>query len=203
MSKGSLMMIFASLVTCSLLGISIVHFYKKPVVWNVDAALIVIAFFGLGYITKNFYGLLSKITFPYILPIYLTASLVIGMNNKSIDIFSNSFGNFFMFYLAALSGIGITLTISKLINKNVILQFAGKNTLLLLPLHTMIYNVLEKFIPFPENMDPLKSILLGFVFVAVALSISVFIINLINKQFPFLAGKTAPNNTKTTVSQSL
>ncbi|WP_238187384.1 acyltransferase family protein [Paenibacillus sp. L3-i20] len=187
--QHSLVKIIASSAFLSIIGVGIVAFYNKPLVWNIDAALVVIIFFGLGYSIKNIDGLLNKITRPYLLPLYFLLTFVVGMSNNNIDLFSNQYGNYVLFYIAAFSGIGLVLTISKLINKNLILQFVGMNTLLLLLLHTMIFNLLQYLIPFAADLPFIKSALMGCVFVSITVLISTIFVKITNKYLPILVGK--------------
>lgn len=147
--------ILIALIILSIAGYLNSIFYpsiKLP--FGFETALTGIVFFGFGYLwnfipekiikTFNKYAL---ITF-FILSISTIIFALINFNlyGHQIDLRINKLNNFFLFYLASISGIITVISISSRINKNRILEYLGKNSLILFVWHLVVFSYISDFV---------------------------------------------------------
>ncbi|AJS58938.1 hypothetical protein UB51_11130 [Paenibacillus sp. IHBB 10380] len=64
-----------------------------PLLWNLDAAMIVLPFFGLGHLFKQYQHKLTAYLNYKFLALFFNLNLLTGMLNAKIDIFSGAYGN--------------------------------------------------------------------------------------------------------------
>lgn len=166
--------------------------------WNLDIALMCVVFYGMANIYKNqINDLLNKLLRNRyltlaILSIFLAANILFVYLNDAMGV--TDYGNYFFFFIAGFSGILFYMIISKMIPYSKILNFLGKNTLIILCIHAMfssfilteIHNYLN------ENILNYTSIpiYLAIVYTFLIIIIMVPFIIIINKYFPFLIGKS-------------
>ena len=164
--------------------------------WSIDASFTAIVFYGAGYLFKEkilFNSLINK----KILFILVTCNILFGRANfwlnKYVDMFTGSYGNYFLFYLSAFTGIGAFFIIIKLIKRSVILQYIGRHSLIYLALHqgvtfSIITILLEYFLKdFSLILEKLS--LLGVFYTIITLVTTIPIIYIISKYFPFMLGR--------------
>lgn len=107
-----------------------------------------------------------------------------------IFVYTNSFN-----VLSAVNGIFMVVFLSAIFVKlpqisiNNQLSFLGQNTLTILFLHLLVYNILKVFIP--VEMSPIYNACLR---MALTWLIMVFTIIIINKKIPFIIGKSSNKN---------
>ena len=164
-------LIFASLIVFSLLGYFVsVLFPIIRLPFGIESALTAIVFLGLGsmYATnKNAFTKIKSQTFinrysfvllPFLaLFCFSIATISLNMYGQQADIRLNHINNYFLFYIAAISGVVFTLLASKIIHKNFILEYIGKNTLILFALHPLVFiyiGKLWKFVPIFKTISP-------------------------------------------------
>lgn len=58
-------------------------------------------------------------------------NIAAGLTNESVNVRTMEYGNVFLYYIAAISGIIVVVSISKIVQNNLILEFIGRNTLTL------------------------------------------------------------------------
>ena len=144
------------LVTSSLLGyLSFVFLPNLTLPFGIESAFTAIVFFAMGSILKTNYfekiNLIPKSKITFILITALVICLVAGFINfqlygVQIDLRLNNLGNYFVFYIGAVSGIILTITISILINKNHMLEYIGKYSLALFVFHNLIFYYLTNIV---------------------------------------------------------
>ncbi len=146
--------IILTLIIFSLIGYFLfINFPNLVLPFGIESAITAIVFFGAGSIIKtNYWSRLDfKIKHNSILILIiltmvflLTSQINFDIYGRQIDIRLNNLGNYFLFYLGAISGIGITVIISKMINKNYILEKIGENALALFVLHPFVFFYMNK-----------------------------------------------------------
>lgn len=114
--------------------------------WAIDASLNAILFFIIGYVLKQC-ELFTKVTQRRYLLVYLTVNIAvcvmqIMLQDTMLDMYSNSYGNYFAYILASISGIFSIITISKSFNLGCHLQFIGENSIIYYSLHTIILSLI-------------------------------------------------------------
>lgn len=137
--------IIIALFVLSLLGYTYSRHNYIRLPWSMDTALTATVFYGLGYLVnknKQYFSRISR--YPYIDLTLVTALIwyifnYLNTKNNRIDMFGNSYNNYFYFYFSALSGILMCIFIAKCINKSKILSFLGKHTLAILAFHINIF----------------------------------------------------------------
>jgi acyltransferase len=190
-------LLLGGLVIVSLIG-TIYHYYvNMPLLWNIDAALMVVIFYGLGFLFKevnDFKKVISLKSLILLVPI----SLTMGISNEEVDLLHNTYGNYLMFYFAAISGLLVIVLISKEMKRNFVMQYLGRNSLVIFGVNPFILAVIRRLIILPPGMPTIMSILIGVGYTIVTLLISVPIIYIINNYFPFILGKRKMKNSVAT-----
>lgn len=137
------------LLTFSLLGyFAFIYLPDLVLPFGIESALTAIVFYGGGSILKTNH--LKAIDFRINKNSFLTLGVVLfvlilssqvnyEIYSRQIDIRLNNLGNYFLFYLGAISGIILTVIISRMINKNYILEKIGRNTLVLFVFHPFVF----------------------------------------------------------------
>jgi acyltransferase len=120
----------------------LVDIEKFRLPFGVDLALTAVVFYGLGYLVKPHLlndGFKAWYQWPLLLLGTLAYVVFSNLNQPSAFIVGIFGKNYFYFYLAALSGILFWAQISRLIKPNKLLTEIGKNTLVIFPLHLLVF----------------------------------------------------------------
>lgn len=142
-----------SLIGFSIIGyISSLYFSNLRFPYGFETALTGIVFFGMGYlwnfipekinINLDRYIIFLTAIFAF-LTIYF-ADLNWQIYGLQIDLRLNRLNNYFYFYIAAISGILATIFISKIIDKNRLLEYLGRNTMPLFIWHYFVFIYLNR-----------------------------------------------------------
>lgn len=185
-------------------------------------ALICLFFVALGFFFAGLWSRLPSVS-PTIFTVYSSAAdLLIGINflivvfflsriNPSVDLHYCVFGNPFIFFLTAVVGsLGLIFTCksTELIkNRKLVfpLKYLGKNSLIIMLTHLDFYILyvsevfamhFNKYIS-DEFGAPFNIMIVTFVLIA-----EVFVIEIINRFFPFLIGKSGFSDKKKRASAS-
>ena len=126
------------------LFIILTYFYKTFIdvrlIWNAEIVLPAIPFFLLGYVMKNQKTVFEKLTNWKLIPAYLVSYVIIGFLNikytgQSVSMYSNKYGNILLFYLGAVLGSLFVVSVSRIIKRISIINYIGKNSLIIFSLH--------------------------------------------------------------------
>ena len=141
------------LVSCSIGGYILATFYPLKLPFGFETALSSVAFFGLGYLYNSSPEIKKflenrKIMAALILSIltFLLATLNFHLTGHQVDMRLNRMGNYFLFYLSAACGIGMCVSWSYIIMKNNVLEFLGRNSMVLFISHLIIFSYISKFL---------------------------------------------------------
>lgn len=192
-SKGNIKSLGIMLFISSVIGHVYSAYIAKPLPWSIDAALSVIAFYGIGYLLNKYQYLLEKLmNFKYVILLFLI-NMVTGSLNSMVDIFANKFGNYILFYTGAISGTLVVVVLIKYLNTSFTLEYIGKNTFILLALHqSVIFDVIRQVVNRSHSLSTFfanNHLIMGGFYLVTTLVISIPIIFTINKYLPFLVGK--------------
>ena len=118
-----------------------------------ETAITAVVFFGVGYLWYTHEQSISqKISLSNPILIFILLMIMISlaqinfqMYGYQIDMRLNRYSNFFLFYIAALSGIFAVVLFSLKINSQRILEYIGKNSLILFVWHIIIFTYLSQF----------------------------------------------------------
>ncbi len=182
--------------------------------WNVDVALAAIVFYGAGNLFRKFTEKESRSNFSLkldsgftekfsrverYLPVIavLLSLLYLGYllkfpTDDKVNMNVIKYGNFFSFYLLAFAGIFTFVYLSKRIISSKVLEYYGRNSLIILALHFPLKDVLIKLVIIILGVDiEYIHYNTGFALGLTVLSLILLVpvIYVINSYFPFLLGK--------------
>ncbi len=154
-SRLEIKLIIPILFLFSALGYSFYIFapnIKLP--FGFESALTGVVFFGLGYmwnfIPDKYNQIFKKYTLVFILILFVSTIIFSLTNfniyNHQVDLRLNRINNYFLFYLAAFSGILSVILISMKINKDRVLEYFGRNSLLLFVWHLVVFSYISDFV---------------------------------------------------------
>jgi acyltransferase len=184
--------------------------------WNADVALTAVVFYGAGNLFRKFIeteeelragsGLLKSnsriierlfrveklFAIIFVLVSLLYFMYLLEFPTDKINMNVMKYGSFFSFYLLAFSSIFALVYVFKKIGSSKVLEYYGRNSLIVLALHFPMKDILTKLsnIFFEIDLDCFGCTT-SFAFILTVLNLLglVPIIYIVNKYFPFLAGK--------------
>jgi acyltransferase len=184
--------------------------------WNADVALTAVTFYGAGNLFRKFteseeeflagpcllkslpelnnVSILVEKFLPglFILVNLLYLVYLLEFPTDKINMNVLKYGSFFSFYFLAFSGIFAFVYLSKKINSLKVLEYYGRNSLIVLALHFPMKDILTKLtvLIFGIKTDCFLCItFFAFVLTVLNLLFLVPVIFLINNYLPFLMGK--------------
>ena len=175
------------------LFIILTYFYKTFIdvrlIWNAEIVLPAIPFFLLGYVMKNQKTVFEKLTNWKLIPAYLVSYVIIGFLNikytgQSVSMYSNKYGNILLFYLGAVLGSLFVVSVSRIIKRISVINYIGKNSLIIFSLHQIVMKICRDCISNFELSD-LQYVVSEFLIFIIALLITICF-NEIVKRTPFV-----------------
>ncbi len=142
------------LFICSMGGYVLAAFYPQlKLPFGSEIALSSVVFFGLGYLYNSNTRLKTlfenkRLTSAILFTLFtvLLASLNFYLTGHQVDMRLNRMGNYFLFYLSAICGIGMCVAWSYVIRANKVLEFLGKNSMILFIFHLIIFTYISKIL---------------------------------------------------------
>lgn len=194
--KKKMWLIVSVSFVIGLLSYLFTEFVKIEIPWQIDTALVALPFLAVGYFMKEKNAVAEIRNVPFLLISTVVCVLISILNNKffgRVEMHINSYGNLLLFYLGALAGICMTISVSMLISENKALEFFGRNTLIFYSLEPIQYfanfvlGLCIGFIPYYDNiMIRFAVSAVAVIFVTAFSSLAAVIIN---RYFPFLIGQ--------------
>lgn len=179
-------------IVFSLLGFVYNIYIPLRMPWGIDMALTGIVFYSTGYFFRRKYeDLFFRKSYTFIFILFLI-HIISSLTNPKVDMYKLIYNNYFMFYLSAFSGIFVYVYIFKMIRPSKILQFYGKNSLIILGLHYLILSTLKYTLPtlFSHlNLQVNESIFFTTELFLIFLLLTPLIV-IINRRFPYIIGKS-------------
>jgi acyltransferase len=166
--------------------------------WKLDVAFTAISFYAVGFFFHNHYDKLFLERKVYIFFILLILHLVSCFKNESVNMISLSYGNYILFYISAFSGIYAYFYLAQTVQSSKVLEYYGKNSLIILGVHYIIISLLKYAVIFSQKMVHIN-INQNFVFVITIISVLVLIVpivNFINKHLSFILGDLTMDSVK-------
>lgn len=152
--------------------------------FGIETALNSVVFYGMGFMSNSYipqFGLLSskKIKLFLIFIAFSLISIVVASVNyniygRQIDLRLNFLSNYYFFYIAAFSGIFSIVILSIIIKKNFLLEYIGKNSLILFVWHLVAFSYFTKFLVLfitPRTIDNLRNVYMAPVYTLVSIAI--------------------------------
>ncbi|MDF2647185.1 MAG: hypothetical protein K0Q73_2990 [Paenibacillus sp.] len=186
--------LFIVLLVSSVVGYLISLFLGFRLPWGINIVFTSVVFYGLGYLfhKSNLNNKLTS-THEYIFIILLLIiNVIAAFINKPVDMNFLILGNYFLYYIAGISGSLFLYLVSKKIKSGNWLTFLGKNTLIIMCIHDPIKRIVVKIVSAVSHIpaDTLRQSTWGsMICLIVLMLILVPAIHIINKYMPFLLGK--------------
>jgi fucose 4-O-acetylase-like acetyltransferase len=161
----------------------------------IDIAFISLAFTYVGFRTKDFWMSYhsAKLVFVAVAVFALSVTLNYKLSgNVQVGFFSGEFGFFSLFFLTALSGIFLTVSLSYRIGYHKILSYLGKNSLTIYVLHYIPLGILwivTNKVCSTSNQSNLQALAIGIILTMVVCTIMVPIVEFVNKHMAWTIGK--------------
>ncbi|MCR4614700.1 MAG: acyltransferase family protein [Clostridiales bacterium] len=182
-----------------------IKFVGITVPWNIDIALVALPFTAIGYGLKKSESC-EKLKNPFVLLAAAAVCIAVGYINvkyfcpdlfKSVDMHQKIYGNIFLFYIAAIAGSFMIISLSMLINNNILLEYFGKNSIIIYAFEPAQYfvNFLLKTVGITRYSGRPFIILLAvsILSVAVIMLVNCILSAEINQFAPFLIGRSRDN----------
>jgi len=186
------------LVTFLIIGFLDYKFNPIRFPWGLNVALVMVVFYGIGTLLRSsLLNLVSqKIRFWSILTIisFLIVLFIAEINGK-IEVSVGYFGNYCYFFIGALAGITFVISVSKsfqlLFGNNKIIQYIGKNTLIILSLHILAGSFVKgtTFFIFKLPLSIYENEWIAIIYSIFSIITLIPAMLFINKYMPFIIGK--------------
>jgi acyltransferase 3 len=163
------------------------HFFYK-----IEVVGMSLFFYVIGYITRMKGWYLKRWNFILLLFLAVVQFILANLQNRCLDMASNSYGTGLPSLLIALLGIGVTIECSKYIVKSPLwisnsIMYIGKNTIVVVGMSQMTLMGMKKYFELYEVpgyiSSPVRHLLLW--------CLMVLFIYLFNKYIPFFIGKNS------------
>lgn len=159
--------ILAVLFLSSLIGYLLSSFYqgiKLPL--GIETALSAIVFFGIGFLAKRYekiFTVLKSKGFLFfsvgLLVMGLLATIDYIIYGTQIDMRLNRVNSYLLFYSAAFAGIIAWTSFSLMMEKNYMLEYIGKHTLILFVWHYLLFSYFSEITAFFLSEETIKAFL--------------------------------------------
>lgn len=156
--------------------------------FSADIALIAVGFYGLAYIFRK---QLFELDFNYFaLLLIFICGLIVSRVNGWVNMSANVYGNFFLFYVAALCNIMFWIGVAKKIPRMKLIKYVGENTLSLFLLQYIAFSAISGILRFVFHYSVHANINLTYSVLFSASSIVILfpLIFVLNRRFAFFLG---------------
>lgn len=132
--------IFIIIIILGLLGTIVYKFILIKLPWNIDTAIIASIFSLVGFLVRkyNIFDKIKKYNEIVFIICILCSYISAVYNENAVNLDGNKYGDLFLFYLGAFSGIMIIILICRKIDNIKYCSFLGKNTMPIIGFNYMI-----------------------------------------------------------------
>lgn len=124
--------------------------------FGLETALTAIVFLGAGSLCIQHREMVEHILKKYALVLFTLASILFviaavvnfTVYGSQVDMRQDRLHNYFLFYIAAFAGIIITIQVSMFLKQNRILEYLGKQSLVIFAWHLMLFPYVSKLLAF-------------------------------------------------------
>lgn len=162
--------------------------------WNMEVACTGLVFFAAGHFfsTADYAKLSLNRLRPWLLVLFLALAQTLSITqNTTVNLNTMQFGNLFYYYLGAFSGIFLAIVLSLQIPQNKPMDWISRNTIVLFPLHIILFSVFTGIgvllLNFPPDFNE-KSTISCFVYTFCAIIACIPISYLIRNLTPWMIG---------------
>lgn len=173
----------------------------KGLPWSIDIAISMLIFYGIGaffkdLVLKDSSKSMRNITLLTGISILATIIVILTYTiNDEAKVYINQLGNYSIFFVGALAGIILMISLTKLITMftkpNKLILYIGKNTLIILALHLIAGSVVKaiSYFGFGLPLSIYEKPFVTFIYSILSVIILIPAIYFINNFTPFLLGK--------------
>jgi len=187
-SEGKPLFIIMSGLFILFLGI-IFSEHQINLPWGINAACMVYAFYLFGYFCKPILNYQKKYIISLSSLLFITIYYIFVFNyDVRIDVGSGTYDNYFLFCINAIVGTSLIVFISHFINKNGILEWIDRNTLVIMCIHVSLCRIIIWVFSKLYHVDTMavrSNIFLSFVITLMALVCCIPFIYIYNKYINF------------------
>lgn len=159
--------------------------------WNIISSIFMFNFYWIGVKVK--YKIINEkisISKFFVLLLFFINIICTYLNTR-VNVYYNKYGNLFLFFIASYSGIFFLIFfIRKVIKKNNLMEYIGKNSIVILAFHrraqtfTKVLAVFLLKISIPEN-----NIIFDMFYSLWQIGLCIPIIYILDKYFPYILGR--------------
>lgn len=167
----------------------------------IATSFVAFSFYALGHVSSTLPKVqdfisnnsLKKRTYATIIgfALFILLAYLVGFTKWNVDMNTSRYGSSFFFVLNALVGISATFFISIGIFKSCILEFFGKNSLMIFLIHIPLWRFF--YFIFQNNLISQGKLCRSLCVFAICMLLSSFFAMLISKHLPWLTGKIKLN----------
>lgn len=163
-------------------------------IWHFLTALFSVPFYSVGKILKD--EIISEKVFnSEIIFILFFINIIVSKFNGKIDINMNIYNNLIMFYISAFSGIlFLIFAIKKIKLKNKVIDFLGKNTLIIFAYHLRVNIIITILLTYILKLNLSDNLIIGIVLSIFQIILCLPLVYIFNRYLPFLMGKIKEQN---------
>ncbi|MDM8541551.1 acyltransferase family protein [Desulfococcaceae bacterium HSG9] len=165
--------------------------------WNIDIALTLVVFYGLGYalrkpiLSDNIFKRGGRLADASLIILAMAFYIISSLLNDKVAVVAGLYGNYFLFYIAALSGIFFWIAIAKRIPQSKLFSKVGDSTLIIFPMHLLVFPFLTAIqvyiFKLPASLKH-ESVILSILYAVISILILLPVADIIYKKFPFILG---------------
>jgi fucose 4-O-acetylase-like acetyltransferase len=187
--------VIVALVGFSLLGRLDARFVPFPLPWGLDVAFTAIVFYGAGHLVRRRLAAdfaLDQRRGVELLVVAFVLQMIFISRNGPVNMNSQHMGNYFLFFLAAFAGIAFYFVLARRLGANALLEYCGRNTLVILAAHTIGSSLTKGLVQFVLRIPVATtagSLGWSVFYAAGSLAFCIPVIWLVNTRFPFLLGR--------------
>lgn len=167
--------------------------------FTIDIAITAVVYYGIGFVMKDKISKYAeKIKGKYVISILVMICMIIllmistKMNTSAVYMYANQYGNYIWAYLGAISGSILLFTTAINLPDSRLINFLGRNTLLIFAVHLKIVFFTNKGMRIIINRlggGLAAETIASLINMCIIIAILIPIINLVNNYMPFLLGK--------------
>lgn len=182
------------IVLAGVIGYINAYYIPTRIPWGIDIGLAALPFLGAGYYAYQARDYLKSIldnAFLSSLVLFVSFCLgaVMGILNGQVLMVIKYYGNFFAFYSAAFLGIIFWAIISRKISRSWILEYLGKNSLLLFGMHVPLVVFITEGFGF-TFYNTFTSSVYSVIVTVIVIAALIPLITLVNQKLPWVLGKS-------------
>ncbi|MEI7635685.1 MAG: acyltransferase family protein [Syntrophus sp. (in: bacteria)] len=188
-----------ALILFGIFGYCISIFMPFRLPWSADVAFIAVIFYYFGNITKRFNPQIDATRLAwkfFIMGVLAIAIALLSKANGKVDMNYNYYGNIFLFFITAFSGIYLSYFTVQMLPHLRIVSYIGKNTIIIVGLAGVSAFIVSGFnyivfhnIPSHTKLDFPMTIYYSLLEIGLLIPI----IFLINRFIPFITGRQRVN----------